>query len=281
MSEIVLMRRTPSAELISICAQIEQVDPVRRDALLAALCTGEVRAETETPLVLDPDTLVFIEREGVVWCGLVQQTATGGSIGKGACVAVLMTSVATGEAFTVWTNPGDVIRSVGIGAQDIRWFEYTTLNPCDTQTMFAVVNLNNAVALRGSWAIAFVDREPAGRYAEERGHTVMTLVGSAGKYVVGDVVMQGGVLTCPLTDAFAERLTAAKVPSARSWSHWYDFAKELEHDGRLLRTALADLMDITNGDLRRGGAYEAAVCTMRRTARFGTVYNSTPPKESP
>jgi hypothetical protein len=32
----------------------------------------------------------------------------------------------------------------------------------------------------------------------------------------------------PETDAFAQRLTDAKVPASRAWPHWYDHAKRLE-----------------------------------------------------
>ena len=43
----------------------------------------------------------------------------------------------------------------------------------------------------------------------------------------------------PKTDAFASRLSAAKVPVSRTWPHWYDHAAYLERKLARCRDALA------------------------------------------
>ncbi len=41
----------------------------------------------------------------------------------------------------------------------------------------------------------------------------------------------------PRTDAFAQKLTRAKVPASRVWPHWYDHSADLERE--LARTRQA------------------------------------------
>jgi hypothetical protein len=42
----------------------------------------------------------------------------------------------------------------------------------------------------------------------------------------------------PRTAAFAQRMIDAKVPAARSWPHWHDFAAKLESSNAELLAAL-------------------------------------------